>query len=76
MQHIVGKYTQQFVMKMSPHKFRHTFATKHWLANKDQISLMRQLGHNSIQTTTIYTNMDMRDMEKRMEAMDEYEAKE
>ncbi|WP_054637414.1 tyrosine recombinase XerS [Thalassobacillus sp. C254] len=73
-QHIVGKYTQQFVMKMSPHKFRHTFATKHWLANKDQISLMRQLGHNSIQTTTIYTNMDMRDMEKQMEAMDEYEA--
>lgn len=72
-QHIVGKYTQNFITKMSPHKFRHTFATKHWLVNHDQISLMRQLGHNSIQTTTIYTNMDMSDLEKQMDALDEYE---
>ncbi|MDQ0255603.1 site-specific recombinase XerD [Evansella vedderi] len=73
-QHIVGKYTKSFAMKMSPHKFRHTFATKFYLVNKDQVSLMRQLGHNSIQTTTIYTNMDMTEMEKQMDALDEYEA--
>ncbi|WP_051314595.1 tyrosine recombinase XerS [Alteribacter aurantiacus] len=71
-QHIVGKYTASFISKMSPHKFRHTFATKYWLSNKDQISLMRQLGHNSVQTTTIYTNLDTRDLEKQMDAIDEY----
>ncbi|MGJ9384391.1 tyrosine recombinase XerS [Salipaludibacillus sp. CF4.18] len=72
-QHIVGKYTETFILKrMSPHKFRHSFATKHWLANKDQVSLMRQLGHNSMETTTIYTNIDITDLEKQMDKMDEY----
>jgi len=71
-QHLVAKYTQPFVMKMSPHKFRHTFATKHWLANKDQISLMEQLGHNSMETTTIYTNMTLEDKKEQMKRMESY----
>lgn len=71
-QTIVSKYTQAFLMKMSPHKLRHTFATKHWLANNDQIALMRQLGHNSIQTTTIYTNINMEDRLEQMDRLDEY----
>lgn len=74
-QSIVMKYTKAFLKKMSPHKLRHTFATKHWIANQDPILLMKQLGHNDINTTTLYTNMHMDKAQEAIDKMDEYRDK-
>lgn len=71
-QNIVMKYTKAFLKKMSPHKLRHTFATKHWVVNQDPILLMKQLGHNDINTTTLYTNMNMDQAQKAIDKLDEY----
>lgn len=41
---------------MSPHKLRHPFASG-WLRNGgDIVKLRDQLGHSSIETTSLYTN--------------------
>ncbi|MED2294190.1 tyrosine-type recombinase/integrase, partial [Bacillus thuringiensis] len=47
-----------FNEKKSPHKLRHTYATNHYNENKDLVLLANQMGHNSMETTSLYTNID------------------
>ena len=42
---------------LTVHKLRHSFATKHYQENKDTVALRRQLGHESSETTNIYTHV-------------------
>lgn len=58
--HLVKKYARRigFATKVSPHTLRHSFAT-HMLAGGAEIrALQEMLGHASIRTTQIYTQVE------------------
>lgn len=42
------------VKDCTPHRFRHTFATEHYLKNRDLMALKAALGHEEVATTEIY----------------------
>lgn len=70
-QSLVKKYTSAFNKAMSPHKLRHTFATKHYETNKDPVALMNQLGHTSSDTTILYTNPQLQKAREAIDRMSE-----
>ena len=56
---------------MSIHCLRHTYATRAYIASGYNLRLVQQqLGHSSIQTTSVYSAVINPDLEKAMEAMD------
>jgi site-specific recombinase XerD len=79
-QNLVGKYTKAFNSQgdkmssgkaLSPHKFRHTFASE-WIRNGGNLVLLRdQLGHSSIETTTKYTNLSTAESKKVIDKMEQ-----
>lgn len=54
---------------LSPHKLRHHFATRLLRAGADLMSVSQLLGHESIETTQVYLNLDLTDL-KRAVALD------
>ncbi len=50
--------------KISPHKLRHTYATNLLNAGAELVDIKTLLGHESIATTQIYTNVGQERMEK------------
>lgn len=57
-QSMVEKYAKSFGRPyLTVHKLRHSFATRHYMENNDIPQLRDQLGHSSMQTTTIYTHV-------------------
>ncbi|MDX1806604.1 MAG: tyrosine recombinase XerS [Paenisporosarcina sp.] len=71
-QRIVNKYSQAFLLgkRISPHKLRHSFAKK-WLDKGGPlVGLRDQLGHNSIHTTSNYTNFSQNEQRIHLDTMD------
>ena len=50
--------------KISPHKLRHTYATNLMNAGAERVDIKALLGHESISTTRIYTNVGQERMEQ------------
>ncbi|WP_018924427.1 tyrosine recombinase XerS [Salsuginibacillus kocurii] len=69
-QNVVKKYTSAFNKQLSPHKLRHTVATKMVEQGLSPIDIMQQLGHSSVQTTSLYTNPGLDARKKKMSEMD------
>ncbi|EEK48365.1 Integrase [Bacillus cereus ATCC 10876] len=66
-QKLSDKYLSAFDEKHSPHQMRHTYAINHYKENKDLVLLHDQLGHTSVEVTSIYTNINN---EKKREAIE------
>lgn len=69
---LVKKYTEAFMdgKRLSPHKLRHSFA-KGFLDEGGSLPALRdQLGHNSIETTSLYTNLSQEEQRAILRKMD------
>jgi integrase/recombinase XerD len=54
-------------VRISPHTFRHTFATRYIQATGDPFSLRRLLGHSSMEMVNRYVNQTTADVSKQYE---------
>lgn len=67
-QNLVNKYTASFGKKMSPHKLRHTFASRLSRENHGNIKVVQnQLGHTSSETSLIYVHLNDKEQEKAVD---------
>lgn len=69
---IAGKYTEAYLSgkRLSPHKLRHSFS-KSWLEQGGSlVGLRDQLGHNTIETTVLYTNLSQAEQRKILKKID------
>jgi integrase len=56
-ENMVGKYSQGFKIRVTPHKLRHTLATRLYAETNSQVLVSHQLGHASTQVTDLYTHI-------------------
>lgn len=71
-QKLVNKYTKAYLSgkRLSPHKLRHSFA-KRWLDEGGSlVGLRDQLGHSTIETTVLYTNLSQDEQREVLKKMD------
>ncbi|GBG97220.1 tyrosine recombinase XerS [Lactococcus termiticola] len=54
---MVAKYSQEFKVRVTPHKLRHTLATRLYAQTNSQVLVSHQLGHASTQVTDLYTHI-------------------
>lgn len=68
---LVKKYTAAFTTgkRLSPHKMRNSFAKDFLDQGGSLIALRDQLGHNSIETTSLYTNFSQEEQRQVLRKM-------
>lgn len=55
---MVEKYSKHFRVRVTPHKLRHTLATRLYRQTNNLVLTAQQLGHSSTTTTTLYTHIE------------------
>ncbi|WP_338657036.1 tyrosine recombinase XerS (plasmid) [Sporosarcina psychrophila] len=71
-QALVSKYSKAYMSgkHLSPHQLRHSFS-KRWLDEGGSlVGLRDQLGHNTIETTVLYTNLSQEEQREILKKMD------
>lgn len=63
-EYICEKWSKKAGKKVSPHKLRHHYATRMVRSDVDVFSLAKMMGHESVSTTQVYVNLDLRDIVK------------
>lgn len=67
-QNLLDKYTMAYNQKeVSPHKLRHTYATKLAESGVPLHVIQHQLGHSNPKTTSIYMNSTLKEMRKQID---------
>lgn len=71
-QTLVGKYSQAYLVgkRLSPHKLRHSFALQWINEGGSLVALRDQLGHETIETTALYTNLSQEEQREILKLMD------
>jgi integrase len=54
---LVPRYSQDFKVRVTPHKLRHTLATRLYNETKSQTLTAQQLGHKNTSTTDLYVHV-------------------
>ncbi|WP_240668088.1 tyrosine recombinase XerS [Enterococcus avium] len=54
---MVGKYSEAFKIKISPHKLRHSVATQLYSKTNSLVQVAEQLGQSGTSATTVYTHI-------------------
>ncbi|MGX7125761.1 tyrosine-type recombinase/integrase [Enterococcus viikkiensis] len=54
---MVGKYSEAFKIKISPHKLRHSVATQLYTKTNSLVQVAEQLGQSGTSATTVYTHI-------------------
>ncbi|MFV0556660.1 MAG: tyrosine recombinase XerS [Lactovum sp.] len=54
---LVGKYSTNFKVRVTPHKLRHTLGTRLYAETNSEVLVSHQLGHASTQVTNLYTHI-------------------
>lgn len=54
---MVAKYSTKFKTRVTPHKLRHTLATKLYQVTKNQMTVSNQLGQSSLSATALYIHI-------------------
>lgn len=55
---------------------RHTYATYHYNENKDLVLLENQMGNNSMETTSLHTNIDDTKLRATIERLEQRQLEE
>lgn len=74
---LVKKYSEAFMdgKRLSPHKLRHSFAKGFLDEGGSLVALRDQLGHNTIETTSLYTNLSQEEQREVLRRMDSKDSK-
>lgn len=71
-QQVVKKYLKVLGLYKngkSVHALRHSYAVQYYHKNRDLRGLQKQLGHSSIQTTTIYADVTKEDIQENIKSL-------
>jgi site-specific recombinase XerD len=66
---VVRKYGQRAGLEISPHTLRHTFGTRLVRSGIDLVTVAAMMGHESLDTTALYTQPTREDMAEAVESL-------
>ena len=67
---VVKKYGQRAGLDTSPHTLRHTFGTRLVRSGTDLVTVAAMMGHESLDTTAIYSQPTAEDMAEAVEKLE------